>query len=361
MVRYDSAVEIVTADALREIPVRIVTEGWRVTSARLGGSYARFPSRFVPVADDAMGVLYLADSAATALAEYLGGLPVVSMSAVSDRVHMLVVLDHAFRLADLSSSKTLYKIGLTVDTIMGPAYTTSQDLASELMAAGFDGICYRSRQSTDGLLYALFGHVGLVLNDQAKLYERGLTIDDLAPFSVSVSAATGIGRHRPWVVIPPPVVFVSYSWDSKAHQEWVRRVLVDGLRARGVEAIMDIYGLEYGDKSDQFMEDLFTRCDHVLVVCTPNYADRAKNDLGGVGYEKALIKQRLIAVGPGFRLVPALRVGDGTAVPAFLGTRLYADMRDDQANGDVLDVLAALFYGQQLLRARQYSRRPIGS
>jgi hypothetical protein len=151
--------------------------------------------------------------------------------------------------------------------------------------------------------------------------------------------------------VNPPIVFVSYSWDSAQHQNWVRTSLVDGLRSRGVEAIMDVYNLSYGDQPDQFMEDFLGRCDHIIVVCTPNYAERSTKDLGGVGYEKVLIKRHMASSKRGTRLVPVLRDGTGVSVPAWVGNRLYADMRDDTANDGVLDELAALFYGTQLLHA----------
>lgn len=145
-----------------------------------------------------------------------------------------------------------------------------------------------------------------------------------------------------------PTVFVSYSWDDAAHKTWVRDFFTNGLRSRGVDAVVDWHNLTYGDRADEFMERLASVCDHVAVICTPNYAERARSDQGGIGYEKVLIKQFLQRNVAFKRVVPILRRGDNTAVPAFLGSRLYADMRQDGECDEILDELAALFYGQQL-------------
>jgi hypothetical protein len=156
----------------------------------------------------------------------------------------------------------------------------------------------------------------------------------------------------------PPIVFVSYSWDGPAHRSWVRDTFVNGLRGRGVDALMDVHRLRYGDKIDEFMETLLPSCDHIAVICTPNYEKRAKHDLGGVGYEKALIKRFMATYGAARRVVPVLRSGDETAVPAFLGSRLWVDIRDDCDVENLLDELAALFYGQQVHRAPPVANPP---
>ncbi|WP_254642919.1 toll/interleukin-1 receptor domain-containing protein [Streptomyces sp. BV333] len=155
-----------------------------------------------------------------------------------------------------------------------------------------------------------------------------------------------------------PVVFVSYSWDSEPHTIWVREVFTNGLRSRGVEAVADVHETDYGDPLDDFMERLAESCSHIAVICTPNYAARARGDIGGVGYEKALIRRFMASAAPGQRVVPILRAGDGTSVPPFLGSRRWVDMRSDVDTDILLDELSALFYGQQLYRAAPIAEPP---
>jgi hypothetical protein len=147
----------------------------------------------------------------------------------------------------------------------------------------------------------------------------------------------------------PPLVFVSYSHDSRDHQEWVRAVFVDGLRSRAVDARMDAYELSYGDKIDAFMEMFVASCDHIAAVCTPNYADRAARDVGGVGYEKQLIRRFITDASPEHKVIPILRAGGEAAVPAYMGARLYVDMQSDEHIEELLDQLATVLYGAQVV------------
>src|SRR4051812_17731845 len=50
-----------------------------------------------------------------------------------------------------------------------------------------------------------------------------------------------------------PTVFISYSWESPAHKEWVRD-FASQLRADGVEVTLDQWKLVPGDQLAQFME-----------------------------------------------------------------------------------------------------------
>ncbi|WP_170305343.1 toll/interleukin-1 receptor domain-containing protein [Kitasatospora viridis] len=154
------------------------------------------------------------------------------------------------------------------------------------------------------------------------------------------------------------MVFVSYSWDSEPHKLWVREDFTNGLRSLGVDAVVDVHGTSYGDSLDDFMERLVESCNHIAVICTPNYADRARRDAGGVGYEKVLIKRFMASAEPGRRVIPVLRDGDGHSVPPFLGSRLWVDMRNDALTPVMLDELAALFYGRQLYGAVTLAEPP---
>jgi hypothetical protein len=90
-----------------------------------------------------------------------------------------------------------------------------------------------------------------------------------------------------------PSIFVSYSWDSKEHQEWVKR-LVDDLKAKGIEATFD----QEETKSRtinlyRMMISAFKDYDYVILVLTENYAKKSDNLEGGVGFETQLSYQFL--------------------------------------------------------------------
>ena len=50
-----------------------------------------------------------------------------------------------------------------------------------------------------------------------------------------------------------PRVFISYSWENEKHREWVK-ALADRLLENGVNAHIDQYDLDLGDRLPQFME-----------------------------------------------------------------------------------------------------------
>ena len=83
-------------------------------------------------------------------------------------------------------------------------------------------------------------------------------------------------------------VFISYSWEEDAHQQWVRE-FADRLLADGIDATIDQYDASLGDRLPHFMEQSITTADYVLIICTPLYKKKADNRKGGVGYEGHII------------------------------------------------------------------------
>ena len=65
-----------------------------------------------------------------------------------------------------------------------------------------------------------------------------------------------------------PTAFVSYSWDSDEHRDWVLE-FATRLRGDGVETVLDQWHLVPGDQLPAFMEKAVRESDYVLIVCTP--------------------------------------------------------------------------------------------
>src|SRR6266446_6798061 len=89
---------------------------------------------------------------------------------------------------------------------------------------------------------------------------------------------------------PPPRVFVSYSWSSPAHVQWVLD-LATRLREDGVDVILDKWDLREGHDAIAFMEKMVTDKDvtKVIVVSDRVYAEKADGRKGGVGTETQII------------------------------------------------------------------------
>lgn len=116
----------------------------------------------------------------------------------------------------------------------------------------------------------------------------------------------------------PPKVFISYSWDTDAHQQWVI-ALAERLRGDKIETRMDHWHAPPGSYLPEFMEREIRENEFVLVICTPEYRDRANDRTKGVGYENDLMAGEKLADGKRNKFIPILRAGTwATAVPSWL-------------------------------------------
>ena len=126
-----------------------------------------------------------------------------------------------------------------------------------------------------------------------------------------------------------PKVFISYSHDSPEHKQWVSELAAQ-LRRNGVDAILDQWDLGLGDDITRFMERGIVNADRVLVICTDQYVSKANAEEGGVGYERMIVNAELVQNLGTDKFIPIIRQASGRKkTPMFLGTRFYADFRND--------------------------------
>jgi hypothetical protein len=138
--------------------------------------------------------------------------------------------------------------------------------------------------------------------------------------------------------------FVSYSWDSKGHQQWVLD-LTNDLRKKGINATMDIFETQLQTINlNTMMVSKIKSCDYIIIVLTENYAKKADDLKGGVGFETMLTMPYLREnIG---KLIFLMRhQGDYTKVFPFHYKDVYAiDFSDDVEYGDKLDELIYKIY-----------------
>ena len=126
-----------------------------------------------------------------------------------------------------------------------------------------------------------------------------------------------------------PKVFISYSHDSPEHKQWVSE-LAAKLRRDGIDAILDQWDLGLGDDITRFMERGIVNADRVLVICTDKYVNKANTGEGGVDYERMIINAELVQNLGTDKFIPIIRQASRKEkTPTFLGTRVYADFRND--------------------------------
>ncbi|MGE5263084.1 MAG: toll/interleukin-1 receptor domain-containing protein [Acidobacteriota bacterium] len=127
-----------------------------------------------------------------------------------------------------------------------------------------------------------------------------------------------------------PTCFISYSWDSDAHRDWVR-YLSDALCNNGVDTRLDQYDVFPGMDLTLYMETCVRESTFVLLVCTPTFAEKANKGQGGVGFERMIVTGEIFGgeASPK-KFVPVLRSGEAKeSLPSYLRSRLFLDFRDD--------------------------------
>jgi hypothetical protein len=141
-----------------------------------------------------------------------------------------------------------------------------------------------------------------------------------------------------------PKVFISYSHDNEQHKAWVIKLSTD-LRARGVDANLDIWDLQPGQDIVRFMEDAISQSDRVLLVCSSQYVEKANKGTGGVGYERLIVTGELIGNIDTKKFIPILRNNTSAVkTPTFMGPRYYLDFSQDDAYETELEKLIREIY-----------------
>jgi hypothetical protein len=144
---------------------------------------------------------------------------------------------------------------------------------------------------------------------------------------------------------PTPRAFMSYSWDGRAHQDWVK-TLAARLHAHGVKVTLDQWSLALGDQLPEFMETAVRENDFVLIVCTPRYKQKSDGRLGGVGYEGDVMTGEVLSGQNRRKFIPILRDGEWKeAAPSWLAGAFYLNLRGDPYSEAMYEVLLDNLHG----------------
>jgi hypothetical protein len=130
-------------------------------------------------------------------------------------------------------------------------------------------------------------------------------------------------------------VFISYSWTTAEHQEWVIG-LAKRLVSDGVDVVLDKWNLKEGNDLYDFMESMVKseEISKVLIVLDKEYTEKADARKGGVGTETQIISPNIYNDVSQDKFVPIVReVADSGLpfIPTFLTGRVFIDLSvDDQ-------------------------------
>lgn len=171
-----------------------------------------------------------------------------------------------------------------------------------------------------------------VLNSSKDDSEALITIDSNVPKNESKNDKRKLDMEKSILGDIPtdrPVVFISYSWDSESHQDWVAH-LADDLAAAGIFVLFDQY-LEDGTMLPAFMELGLERADKVLVIGTENYKERSSYSDTGAAFEGCIIRAQMFQNLGTKKFVACLRHGTfKDSFPLILGGSKGHDFSKDE-------------------------------
>lgn len=140
-----------------------------------------------------------------------------------------------------------------------------------------------------------------------------------------------------------PVVFVSYSWTPMRNQETVFE-LVSKLRQDGIRVIYDKEDLHPGQNINYFMEQALERndVDNIIVVCNKDYAEKANNRQGGVGYEAGIIISEIKSAPLQRRVIPVaveLDANGNPYLPIKFKELYYIDLTRENGYNELIEAI----------------------
>lgn len=159
----------------------------------------------------------------------------------------------------------------------------------------------------------------------------------------------------------PPKLFISYSWSTPEHQQWVISLATE-LRESGVDVILDKWDLKEGHDSISFMESMVTdkNVSKVIMVSDKTYATKADGRAGGVGTESQIISAKVYENAKQEKFVAVVpEKEDGKAwLPTFYGKRIYIDLSEAENYAENFEQLLRWIYGQPLYIKPALGKRP---
>lgn len=154
-------------------------------------------------------------------------------------------------------------------------------------------------------------------------------------------------------------LFVSYSWDSTEHIEWVRK-LADSLEEiEEIHVTWDGYDLDSLVDKNYFMEAGIHDADFILAVTTANYKNKADDRKGGVGMETFMasaIHWNGLLRNKKSNLIVLEREPDST--PRYLSGHFHLDFKKDTEYLSRVEKLLNLLQGKASI-ARPVKRRSL--
>jgi len=159
-----------------------------------------------------------------------------------------------------------------------------------------------------------------------------------------------------------PKVFISYSWSSPNHEEWVID-FATRLRESGADVILDKWDLREGHDAIAFMEKMVTdpEIKKVIIICDRVYAEKADRREGGVGTETQIISKEIYEKVQQDKFVAVIVEKDEQGkpyLPAYYSSRIYIDLSQPDKYIENFERLLRWIYDQPLYTKPELGQKP---
>lgn len=160
-----------------------------------------------------------------------------------------------------------------------------------------------------------------------------------------------------------PKVFISYSWTTPEHEEWVVE-LATRLMQDGIEVVLDKWDLKEGHDIYAFMEGMVKSSesiDKVLIICEKGYKEKADNRVGGVGTEAQIITPQIYSDIQQEKFIPIVAERDEKGnhyIPTYIATRLYIDLSSGEVYEENYDKLIRNIFKVPLFKKPAIGKPP---
>lgn len=159
-----------------------------------------------------------------------------------------------------------------------------------------------------------------------------------------------------------PKTFISYSWSSPQHEQWVIGFATELVQA-GVDVILDKWDLKEGHDAVAFMEKMVVDSEikKVIIVSNRVYAQKADSRKGGVGTETQIISKEIYDKVEQDKFVVVIAEKDEHAepyLPTYYKSRIYIDLSEPDNYAENFERLLRWIYDKPLYKKPEIGKMP---
>ncbi len=159
-----------------------------------------------------------------------------------------------------------------------------------------------------------------------------------------------------------PKLFVSYSWSTPAHEQWVLDLATE-VSNSGVEVILDKWDLREGHDSVAFMEMMVTdpSITKVLMICDRAYTTKADGRAGGVGTETQIISREVYEKQSQDKFAAVVAEKDEAGkpyLPTYYKSRIYIDLSESDRYAEGFEKLLRWIFDKPLYVKPEIGKPP---